>query len=188
MSMESRYFIKKDFLKYPLAILKADYEDNKLVENYSNIIDVPKSLPTKLLNFKSFEELENYKYCNCGKDCSYNKEFKKIIMEFSEKEKAKYKGFSLSFEEIEKEVKKFFDEKKPDIIIQESLTTFFATIYTEGIPGELRSTKINTGIGGLKMILKTAPEFNMLYKVKYNGVILNDKQKKKLFDEILNIK
>ena len=93
-------------------------------------------------------------------------------------------------EEIEKLVKKEFEDRKPDVIIDESDTLFMVTLSTNStsLNGNTQSYEIRTGIGGLKEYLLLFDKYSELVKtlkVQYNGVILNDKEKDKLLKKVL---
>ena len=60
---EVKFFIKKDFIGYPVDILKATYINGKKVKGD---YDCPKRLG-KSLNFNTLEEILNYRICKCNK-------------------------------------------------------------------------------------------------------------------------
>lgn len=75
------YFIKRDFLGFPLKILQGEYEGGILKKGD---FGVPYKLYNKLLYFQDPKDILDYKICSCrnGESCRYNKELKRLAEEW----------------------------------------------------------------------------------------------------------
>lgn len=85
---------------------------------------------------------------------------------------------------LEKILDEEMDKRDPDIIIQEDATTFYVKIISKPNNKNERCLSMNTGLGGFNLFLE-ATNYNLtLFKVSYNGVILDDKQKNDLCQQV----
>lgn len=78
--MQTKWFIKRDFIGWPVAVISAEYDDEGNLASTSFV--APKKLSKKFPGFDTLEELEGYKMCKCGKDdCKVNMLLNGLVIE-----------------------------------------------------------------------------------------------------------
>lgn len=72
-----RYFIKKDFIGWPLDIIVGIYKDN--IWRGGDFL-APRKLSKGFTGFSSLQEILKYEYCKCGKsNCTFNQRLYEIV-------------------------------------------------------------------------------------------------------------
>jgi hypothetical protein len=78
---KTRWFIRRDFLGWPVGIFSAEYDP---YGDYvrGNFMAPKRVTPKRNPGFNFLEEILDYKMCSCGKgDCKVNAELKRIVLE-----------------------------------------------------------------------------------------------------------